>query len=289
MRVVHAVIRVLLRLVPCWFKPFLYEQLANASTRNGHKLYTSIFRLPFNLVLKSSLETTSNEACGLQVAGSIHGVHAPLLIDHVSTRVGSYTLMTWVDGDCCADIWDTLTPIDKTRIVSELRAQIGAMRQQTAGRSRSICATSGDFVSDPRIPWLREKPCIFSTPSDFFKQVWIGLDFPHLRETVKPIIQPLVDRHDTPIVFCHGDILPKNLILPGGLTRWRSRSTPVCLIDWEYSGWMPLPWEALKATWLVCDRDEEEWYRLMQDVFPESEAELEADWLWRTKSNIPIL
>ncbi|PIL36584.1 hypothetical protein GSI_00273 [Ganoderma sinense ZZ0214-1] len=260
-----------------------------ASTYSGHKLYTSIFRLPFNLVLKSSLETTPNEACGLQIARSIHGVHAPLLIDHVSTSGGSYTLMTWIDGDCCSDIWESLTPADKTRIVSELRSQIGIMRQQTVGRSHSICATLGGFVSDPRIPWVREEPCIFSCPTDFFKQMWIGLDFPRIRETVKLTIQPLVDRDDVPIVFCHGDMLPKNLILPGGLVGWRSGSTPVHLIDWEYSGWVPLPWEALKATWLVCDRDEEEWYRMMRDVFLESLAELEVDWLWRTKSNIPIL
>lgn len=289
MRVAHAIIRVFLRFVPVRLKPFLYEQLAKASARNGRKLYTSIFRLPLNLVLKFSLETTPNEACGLQVAGSIREVHAPLLIDHVSTTDCSYTLMTWIDGDCCADIWDTLTPTDKKRLVLELRAQIGAMQQRTAGRSHSICAASGGFVSDPRIPWAGEEPCIFSSPTDFFKQVWIGLDFPRLRDTVKPVIQPLVDRDNVPIVFCHGDILPKNLILPGGLARWRSGSTTICLIDWEYSGWMPLPWEALKATWLVCDRDEEEWYGLMRDVFPESSAELEADWLWRTKSGIPIL
>ena len=289
MRVAHAIIRVFLRFVPVRLKPFLYEQLAKASARNGRKLYTSIFRLPLNLVLKFSLETTPNEACGLQVAGSIREVHAPLLIDHVSTTDCSYTLMTWIDGDCCANVWESLTAIDKARIVLELRAQIGLMRQHTAGRARTICTASGGCIADPRVPWIQEDPRTFPSPSAFLQQVWIGLDYPHLRHSVRPVIQPLVDRDDIPIVFCHGDIWPKNLILPGGLARWRSGSTPLYLIDWEYSGWMPLPWEALKATWLVCDRDEEEWYGMMKEVFPESLEELEADWLWRTQSNIPIL
>ncbi|RDX55418.1 protein kinase subdomain-containing protein PKL [Lentinus brumalis] len=275
-------------MVPARLKVALYRQLAQASARFGHQLYTDVFRLPFNLLLKSSIDSAPNEGCGLQIAGSIPGVHVPFLIDYVTANLGSYTLMTWIDGDCCADIWDQLTPADKARIVMELRTQFGLLHKQTAARNRTICASSGAPVSDPRVPWVAESPRLFFQPSDFLKEVWLGLDFPRQRDTVKPVVQPLVDRNDVPIVFCHGDLLPKNIILPGGLASWRSGTTPVYLIDWEYSGWMPLPWDALKATWLICDWDEE-WYAMMREVFPESSAELEADWLWRSQSGIPIV
>ncbi|OJT04533.1 hypothetical protein TRAPUB_4803 [Trametes pubescens] len=197
--------------------------------------------------------------------------------------------MTWIDGDCVSDIWDTLTPADKTRIVHELRTQIARLRKHTIGDHHAISAASGATISDPRIPWLREQPEVIESSPQFFKHVWLGLDISWNADTIRPAIQPLIEREDIPVVFCHGDVLPKNLILPGGLEKWRAGSESVVLIDWEYAGWMPLPWEALKATWLVVDRDEDEWYALMKEVFVDEEAELEADWLWRSKSRIVIL
>ncbi|RPD67381.1 hypothetical protein L226DRAFT_542479 [Lentinus tigrinus ALCF2SS1-7] len=233
-------------MMPARLRSTLYRQLAQVSTRFGYQLSTDVFR-------------------------SILGLHVPHLIDYVVASSGSYTLMSWIDGDCCNDIWGELTPMDKARLIAELRAQIHFLRKHTIGRSRTIRASSGAPVSDPRVPWIADDgPRIFSIPSDFFKQVWLGLDYPRQRDTIKPIIQPLVDREDVPIVFCYGDLLPKNIILPGGLARWRAGTTPLYPIDWEYS-------------------DEEQWYGMMREVFPDYSAELEADWLWWTKSGIPIV
>lgn len=98
---------------------------------------------------------------------------------------------------------------------------------------------------------------------------------------------PLIER-DVPIIFTHGDILPRNLILPISLDHWRATREPICIIDWETAGWMPLYWEALKATWL----DHEEgtpWTNIIRDIFPECLEELDADWRWRYESNETIL
>ncbi|KAI0788110.1 hypothetical protein C8Q74DRAFT_1255767 [Fomes fomentarius] len=59
---------------------------------------------------------------------------------------------------------------------------------------------------------------------------------------------------------------------------WR-RGGPVqlrstCLFG-STAGWMPLPCAALKATQSVFDRDGDDWYEMMMDVFFESSAELE--------------
>ena len=62
----------------------------------------------------------------------------------------------------------------------------------------------------------------------------------------------------------------------------------VCLIDWEMAGWMPLPWDALKATWLTFESDNE-WRMMMFSLFPECQQELTADWEWRLLSNVTIV
>ncbi|TFY78210.1 hypothetical protein EWM64_g5802 [Hericium alpestre] len=162
------------------------------------------------------------------------------------------------------------------------------MRAQTTTQNHVLCSAAGGAILDPRVPWLEDDPRVFSSTQDFLEQVWLGLDYARNRETLRPMIRPLIQRADIPIVFCHGDTLPKNVLLPGGLEAWREGRSTVCLIDWEYAGWMPLPWDALKATWLCCE-PENEWLAMMKGVFPESGAELEADWQWRLLSNVTIL
>ncbi|OSD06729.1 protein kinase subdomain-containing protein PKL [Trametes coccinea BRFM310] len=288
------IIQFALWLVPARWKPLVFRWAARISARHGHQVQFNIYRLPFNLVLKTTLYAdvgaNANEAEALHFLRGIHGVRAPQLVDCAADKDTAYTLMTWIDGDCCEDIWDKLTTSDKDRIVDELHTQLVHLHQQSMSHCNgTICAASGAPIYDPRLPWLQDDPRIFHSCREFFEQVWLGLDAPKNRDTIRPAIQPLVEREGLPIVFCHGDLLPKNLILPGGLERWRIGTAPLCLIDWEYAGWMPLCWEALKATWLVVDPDEDEWYGMMKRVFKESAAELEADWLWRSKSGITIL
>ncbi|KIJ60110.1 hypothetical protein HYDPIDRAFT_117571 [Hydnomerulius pinastri MD-312] len=61
----------------------------------------------------------------------------------------------------------------------------------------------------------------------------------------------------------------------------------VCIIDWEYAGWMPDFWDALKATWM-CD-DDDLWLHFGRRVFREHDEELKADWEWRIRSQVTIL
>ncbi|KAI0074401.1 hypothetical protein K474DRAFT_1665397 [Panus rudis PR-1116 ss-1] len=261
-----------------------------ATTPLGLLVLRGLLRVIPDCVKISSYPNT-NEVAALRFVESLRGINAPYLIDYASTPSRSYTLMTWINGDCCALVWDELTQSDRDRLLSELRAQFSSMREQTLNKSSVICNAQGSPISDPRIPWVQEEnPCVFSSPPEFFRQVWIGLDRPRLSQTIRPLIEPLIERSHIPIVFCHGDLGPKNIIIPGGLERWRVGSTAVYLIDWEFAGWMPLSWEALKATFLVVDLEEDEiWYGMMKALFPESVPELEADWLWRSKSNITIL
>ncbi len=277
--------------VPRALKPVLYDILCRLSELSGNQHhYSGIYRLPFNLVLKVSGDLMANEAAALHFVASLHGIHTPILIDYCCTARKTYLLTTWIEGDCVAEVWSQLTTTDKARLATQLREQLSHLHEQTITdvRHRPIAFASGGPIIDPRVPWLADSPRIFTTPRDLFQQLWVGLSCPWNAETLQPRLQPLIERGDVPIVFCHGDILRKNLILPGGLQKWRSGATVVCLIDWEYAGWMPLPWDALKATWMTYGR-EDEWFQTMQVVFPAADAELEADWLWRSRSRIPIV
>ncbi|KAL5533943.1 hypothetical protein ACEPAG_403 [Sanghuangporus baumii] len=284
----QSIVRQLLRIFPSAFKPLLYTVLARASSSFGKSPYRHIFRLPFNLVLKTSVRSRLVEADALRFVGSLNSINAPMLIDSTSTPQITYILSTWVDGDCCSEVWEQLTSLDKDKVVEDLRSQFDALRLQTASHDHVICNASGDAIEDPRIPWLDDDPRVFTSYSKFMEQVWLGLNFPRNRDTLYPLLKPFVERDDVPVVFSHGDLLPKNLILPGGLEQWRRDHRPLCIVDWEHAGWMPLSWEALKATWLLCD-PEEDWYKMVAEVFPESRTELEMDWQWRARSGIPIV
>lgn len=281
----HTILRTLLRLIPQRIRAHLYEKVERICWRISQDYHSDVHRLPFGLVLKSTRDT--NEPLALQFAQNLHGVNTQKLVDFASTAKRTFLLMTWIDGETSADVWDELTQEDKNRIATELRLQVESMRRQTIHGSKFICNMRGASIHDPRIPWLREDPKVIQSTLEFYEQVWLGLNYP-LLDTLCPLVRPATQRH-VPVVFCHGDTLPKNIVLPGGLAKWRTGTTAIYLIDWEYAGWMPLPWEALKATWMVCDRDGDDWSEMMVDVFPESSVELEADWEWRSKSRTTIL
>lgn len=253
----------------------------------------TIFRLPFGLTLKIVRGGNTVEADALHFVGRLHGVHTPRLIDSVVSDNTSYLLTTWIDGQTMGEVWDHLSASDQTAIASDLGDQLRAMRVQTVTVSRGaqlICNASSGPVSDPRIPWVAEENArTFSCPQAFAAEVWTGLDWACNRPTLQPRLRPLIER-DVPVVFTHGDLLPKNLVFPGGLGHWRAGLSRICLLDWEYAGWMPVYWDALKMTWLEYDEERDgEWLRMARAVFPECEAELEADWEWRTRSTVLIL
>ncbi|KAG2153910.1 protein kinase subdomain-containing protein PKL [Suillus clintonianus] len=243
-------------------------------------LYHDIFRLPFGLVLKVIKKPSYVEADALRFVSTLRDIHVPRYIDSVSNQYKSYLLTTWVEGDCAGD----------ERLAHDLRSQLGSMRLQTRSYElRAICNASGGPVDDPRIPWVaRENLRTFPSSQDFVAEVWTGLDWPMNRDTLQPLLRPLIERDGVPIVFSHGDLLPKNLIFPGGLNHWRSGGEKICIIDWEYAGWMPIFWDALKATWLEGEPDTE-WLQMMRTIFPECIEELDADWQWRSRSRVTIL
>lgn len=245
--------------------------------------------------MKSSSSTTLHvDAAALQLLerNRISGISFPYLVDCVTNGKATYMLSTFIEGDNVSSTIEHFSPKDWKRLAVDVGQQLLALRQQTSigpdSPGRPLIATAaGGIINDPRVSWIAEQGTNPKSAHDFLSQVWIGLDLPHNRNTIRPIIQPLVEI-PVPIVFCHGDVYPRNMIFPGGLNAWREGKSRICLIDWEFSGWMPAPWEAIKATWIECDQDTE-WMLAMRDAMPEFTEYMDVDWLWRSKSNIMLI
>jgi hypothetical protein len=250
-----------------------------------------VWRLPFGLVLKKSTHDNPDiEAAALQFleASKIAGVNFPHLVDHVSSTGLSFMLSTYISGIDGSDAWNDLSQHDWPRIEGDLHDQLMSLRRQSSSSNHRICSATGGVIEDPRIPWVAEQKTEINSTEEFFRQVWLGLDWPRNRDTIRPRIEPVIQR-PVPIVFCHGDVFMKNFIFPGGLETWRAGGSRVYLIDWEYAGWMPEPWEALKCTSLECEVLDSLWIQRVRRILPQSSDYLNTDWLWRSEANVTIV
>jgi thiamine kinase-like enzyme len=266
---------------PISFRISTYNKWASQAICASNRVY----RLHNGLALKI-YQGDANETDAYRYISTLHGVNKPRLIDSVvSDDNRLYLLTTWVDGPTVEDIWEELSQRDRDWIVVDLRRQMKGVRHQS---SRCIISNvAGGPIDDVRLPWV-EEPRTYSTHREFAREVWPFLDMPHLQNTLKPILTPLIERDDVPIVFTHGDLLPKNLIIPISKDHWLRTREPICIIDWESAGWKPLYWEALRATFFEFEKDTE-WTKVVRKIFPDCTCELDADWRWRSESHIAIV
>lgn len=85
---------------------------------------------------------------------------------------------------------------------------------------------------------------------------------------------------DTPIVFTHGYLHPRNIIV--SLPDEEGESMPLrvlSIVDWHQSGWYPSYWEYCKAIYTVDPRSQ--WVREYISEFLEPPACLDY-WLYYT-------
>ncbi|KIJ64527.1 hypothetical protein HYDPIDRAFT_90443, partial [Hydnomerulius pinastri MD-312] len=73
---------------------------------------------------------------------------------------------------------------------------------------------------------------------------------------------------DHRIVFTHGDIDPRNILVD-------DQDIVVALIDWEMSGWMPEYWEYLKS--VHAKWEDEDWLSYTHTMIPAYDNEMAVD------------
>ncbi|KAH9919337.1 kinase-like domain-containing protein [Fomitopsis serialis] len=157
-----------------------------------------------------------------------------------------YLYMELVDGVTVEDAWDSYSEEDRTSVCLQLRPMIAALRTLQQNPNDVFI---GNIARDP----LRD--IVFETS-----------EFPRPFSSVEPFVdhyinhvlisqgRPLPDEpdpyrdhlpNDVPILFTHGDLHPRNIMV----SRPGDSSPPrvLAIVDWHQSGWCPAYWEYCKA------------------------------------------
>ncbi|KAH8919172.1 kinase-like protein [Atractiella rhizophila] len=203
-------------------------------------------------VAKYGRKVFVQEANAMILAASI-GVPVPEVYGAYRYNERTFIFMAFVPGETLELAWDGMTAEQKDRLILDLRETLASLRKLTStyvgGVNRAPC---GDplFMSHPHVG-------PFENVSEFcdglfgnFLHVARGSAHSHR------YLRRLLRRYEQyPIVFTHGDLSPRNIIVGDD-------HTLRAIIDWEMSGFMPAPWEWVKAEFGSREMPAE-WFALM--------------------------
>ncbi len=172
-----------------------------------------------------------------------------------------------VDGTVPERVWPALEPAQRARIVAQLRLFIAQLRSIPSPHGRAVWALNGAPLRDARI--TGEGPVGPFADEDAFNDRLLETTAPYVKRATLSEFRSRL-RGDHPIVFTHGDIAPRNIMVDG--------DTVVALLDWEQAGWYPAHWEMVKAMWCppYPEAAGDLWMEVVRDMFEEG---YEAEWM----------
>ena len=222
---------------------------------------------PFGCLIKIGKARAGAEADTVRFIREHTTIPVPRVYISAKGPRRTYMVMESVDGIPLQYVWRELNAQQRLHIVTQLRdyvAQLRTLKPPSAVSSGTISSLYGQPYRDSR---LSSGAPVGPFPSegalnDFLIDVadrWIdkGLTVDTRRKM----------RNDHRIVFTHGDLAPRNILVKG--------DEVVALIDWEESGWMPEHWEFIKAMWCTGLEDDATWD---EAVFGFLTREYETDW-----------
>lgn len=166
-----------------------------------------------------------NEALALRFVKEHTTIPVPGVISSDWDRI----TMDYIEGETLQQAWTTLTPAQRSDILIQLGGYIAQMRALQAiylGRLDGqgvlipsiIPRSGGPFSTLAEFhDWLVQPPKRLEAQSMYWHQITTQL------------------RAECPIVFTHGDIASRNILVRGGRI--------VALLDWEFAGWYPEYWD----------------------------------------------
>lgn len=172
--------------------------------------------------------------------------------------------MEQVDGECLEYAWQSLDEAQQNSIIKALQAYISQLRALPTPHGRRICALNGEAVKDSRITSYR--PVGPFTDEAQFNDYLVEAAEIFMDETTIPRIRARM-REDHKIMFTHGDLAPRNIIVKNGKV--------AALIDWEQSGWYPEHWELVKMMWNPMSKKDMSWNDRVVAMFSEED---QRDW-----------
>ena len=168
--------------------------------------------------------------------------------DEESSTV-NYIISEWIQGIVLENVWSQLSTSEKDTLVSQLRGIISAIRQVPIDNPQEektyyIGSVGRNPCGDPLLADLGP----FADINEF-NQALLDLAKPYFRHSYIHIIRRLLTRTlDYRIVFTHGDIAPRNIIVRQNPQQQSHGSWEIAaILDWECAGFYPEHWEYVKC------------------------------------------
>ncbi|KAI1473445.1 kinase-like protein [Daldinia eschscholtzii] len=199
-------------------------------------------RLPFGLYLKKSSKerhtSLSNEFKTLDLLRRQTDIPVPRPLDLASDSENTYLLTSRVPGKPIGLCIDFLNDKQLRIFARDLRNCLKKVRnlQKDPTLPSTISNTAGEACYDGRIMSAVEYD---ETRGDFFGPFSTEAEFNKILKS--PHIPDVVHRDGHKIVFTHGDINLRNVLVDEKSGRLSG------IVDWETSGWYPDYWEYTKA------------------------------------------
>lgn len=209
--------------------------------------------------------------------------HTTIPVPHVWMRVPAarifrvdYIIMWRLRGTPLNVVWPSYSIEKRKQIANQLANYFTQLRSLESPFGSRICSANGGPIHDNRLTPTCRGP--FADEAAMNRAL--------RRETDLDIWpQSVVVSHSSshPIVFTHGDLTPRNVMVEDGRV--------TALIDWETSGWFPAHWEYRKALWArnYPFGTSESWYTYIPTIIPVYEDEIRADALLASRCWYPSL
>lgn len=175
--------------------------------------------------------------------------------------------MDYIPGTDLEKLLSSLTPVEKKTISRRIKSALDELRQIPAqgyfGNLERQPYTDG-VLSSPD-----DNPTILG-PFENQEQMNQGIvtrlgqkESAHYIRLLRGMVDRTLKGHK--IVFTHGDLQPKNIIVEcNGRQEDGSSDFVITLIDWNLSGWYPEYWDFCNST-LYC-RLKPDWLELVPDI-----------------------
>ncbi|KAG9502065.1 hypothetical protein J7337_007779 [Fusarium musae] len=170
-----------------------------------------------------------NEALVLQFIKENTTIPVPEVISSDWDRIE----LEYIEGQTLKEAWPSLEPHDRTAILGQLKDYLGQLR---ALKGFYIGRFDGQGAVVPSMMTRSGGP--FTNLESF--QEWLVRPPKRIEEQSLHWAQMTKQLgEDYPIVFTHGDISSRNIMIRDGRI--------VAILDWEWAGWYPVYWDYVFA------------------------------------------
>ncbi|KAJ8111343.1 hypothetical protein OPT61_g6038 [Boeremia exigua] len=165
----------------------------------------------------------------------------------------TYIFMELIEGEDLGRSWGNCTSTEKEMISADLKKHITELR--ALPMPGYIGSVDEGPVTDIILEWSTPSKGPFKSVKEFNTTI-ADTFVAKSKSQVGPYIRGMLDAHKHKIVFTHGDLRPRNIVVRNGRV--------TAIIDWEMAGWYPEYWEFAKAFYLEAFA--EDWASHLLDV-----------------------